>query len=382
MRDEMHRALRVAATVSVLLASGCSGDDSSTTIAPPANASEFLATYARLVCEKTLLCDTAYAAYTQAECETMVLADFQGGTLDARLQSGALAFDAGRAQACLELLAASPACAASDDYCFEDGAFVGTLGPGAACDSSHTWLCGPGTVCSVDPWANACGSCTAITLADLGEPCNETAECLQTAARLAYCDYDTVDMRDECFAWTNPTVVPVGARCDLGDVVCAVGAECDWSGDGLCHAQIALEAECDPDGDIGCIGGAPCLDDALSSLSGRCRAFAVARNVGDACGLVGTTFFECDRSTSLYCEASTNTCVASAPAGVGADCSNDGCAAGLYCDTSTAARTCAPLLGLGVACSENHQCSSGLCIGVDPTKVCGDASDISAACAP
>lgn len=385
MNRRISRAVvRIGMVIGLASAAACSGDATTAPdVTAPATVDEFLADYARLLCEKVRVCDSAYAVYSQAQCEQMVRADLASGTLDRRLDAGALAYDRQAATACLTLLAASPACAAegwSDDYCFEDGAIVGAVGVGGSCTSETTWICAPGTRCSVDVGTNACGTCDAIVLADLGEPCTTTSDCRQTASRLAYCDYDAVDARDECIAWANPTVVGVGATCDTGDVVCDVGADCAWNGDGLCHARIAIGAECDPNGDVQCVGGAPCIADGASSLGGICRELALATSVGADCGLVGTQWVECDRSANLGCDPKNDTCFDAGAIALGNPCSDGTCAAGLFCDYSAITPVCATQGQNGDPCNLSDGCVSGLCVGTTPNRVCSSAAGVSVAC--
>lgn len=385
MSARRRRSPSAAYLIAAVFVAACTGTDTRSTAGTPANVSEFITTFGRLFCEKVRACDTSLAVYSQAECEALVSADLNSGSLERALASGAIAFDANAATACLALLAASPECAAegwSNDYCLEETVFVGTLPAGSACDSNNTGLCRPGTVCSVDPFSDACGICNAVTLADIGQPCQVNADCSQTAQRLAYCDFDPIDGRDECIAWANPTVVAAGQPCDTGDVVCAVGAECAWNTDGLCHPQIPLDAECDPIGDVGCIGSAPCVDDATSSLGGRCRALVLARTVGAACDLVGNTFVECDRSADLDCDRSTHTCFTVVPSGVGDACSDAPCAVGTFCDGYAAVPVCAALRANGSACHGGWECDSGLCAGIGAARVCATPSGTAAACGP
>ncbi len=362
---------------------GCGGGDPSPTPPGPApqTIDEFLASYARGLCEKMRECGDAWAtAYTQAECEALVVADFSE---DPAVTSGALALDPEAAQGCLALMAASPACdasGASDDYCLEEGgALVGTAIAGSACDSDESWLCAPGTECSAAPFSGACGTCLAVPVVGAGEPCVSTANCLQTATVLTYCDFDPVDGRNECIPWTAGYVAAVGETCANGEAVCAAGAQCDYVAE-KCVAQIAIGAECVPYGDLGCVGDAPCVEDAASSLGGVCRAVVVARSVGAECGLVGTDFVECSLADGLVCDPATQLCASSLEAGLDESCLDLPCAAGLQCDY--ASDTCVALLADGQACAFGSDCLSGFCFGPDGSAICGDAASVQTACAP
>ncbi len=340
---------------------------------------EFIALYARGLCEKMRECEAWAAEYTQEECEGLVVADLSAAP---SITSGAVALDPAAAQACLGLLAAGPACAASpasDDYCFEEGgAFVGTSGVGSACDSNASFLCAPGTECSAEPFSGACGTCQAVPLVDPGEPCQSTANCRQTATTLAYCDFDPVDGRDECVAWNAGYTASLGESCEPIDAYCEPGTQCDWSGTGNCVAQIAIGEECDPNGELSCVREAPCVEDGASSLGGICRKLAVARSVGDECGLVGTDFVECSSAHGLTCDEVTSLCVAAVEAGIGESCVDIDCAAGLTCDYPT----CVAQLADGQPCDNRSDCLSGFCFGPDGSSVCGDAASVAQACAP
>ncbi len=374
--------LSLACSVFVF-ACGGGGDPSPTPPGPaPQTIDEFLASYARGLCEKMRECGDAWAtAYTQAECEALVV---EGLVADIDLVAGALALDADAAQGCLALMAASPACEAidaSDDYCFEEGgALVGTAAAGSACDSDQAWLCAPGTECSAEPFTGACGTCLEVPVVGPGEPCASTANCLQTATVLTYCQFDPVDARDECTPWTPGYVVAIGATCGTDDgASCGPGAQCDWVAE-KCVAQVAIGAECVPYGDLGCVGNAPCVEDAASSLGGVCRALVVARSVGDQCGLVGTDFVECSLADGLVCDSVTHLCASAPDAGLDESCSDRPCAAGLRCQRFT--ETCFVPLADGQLCDFWGDCLSGFCFGPDGSAICGDAASVQTACAP
>ena len=129
-----------------------------------------------------------------------------------------------------------------------------------------------------------------------------------------------------------------------------------------------------------CVRYAACVPDAPDATTGTCRAYALARAAGDACGLVGTEFVECSMAGGLACDEGTKKCVAMPTVGLDEPCTDAVCDAGLKCDPYY--DVCIEPLADGAPCERRTQCASGFCFGPEGSSVCGDAESVDEACAP
>ncbi len=341
----------------------------------------------KLVTDRFVECRAGEAARARFALEAASF--FRGDLAPERLAAGTVAFDAARAQQCIDALEAWPACSLDVDVvlgmCIRQVAH-GVQGQGAECAASFD--CDEGLVCSFPVDSSPCsGVCMPGAKAAPGEPCHDVSDCAPPTTRghMVTCDLGGGGFR-VCGDVAPRAALGVGAACkrvtddSTGPLVtgCGPGLVC-WSAsgpltdlqpDGVCATYL-------PDGEVcvpssGSNGGATlcreeisdCIAVDASGQSGHlCYPSTLDVGLGGSCdpdaGMVfGRGTRQCDRSLNLRCGTS-GLCEPAGTGVLGSDCASDSdCQGGAPCVYGT----CARFLANDADCDPDYKYSGDLCL--------------------
>lgn len=292
------------------------------------------------------------------------------------VQDGTVGYDANKARACVDSLAAS--CNVVFDLgVFGSGpcaeTFLGTVDTNGRC---HT-----DAECTGDRYCNlALEACpgTCVRKFQPGLECHSNVECSAGTGLLGECLADSGAATFHCVAVVLAPDAAEGAAC--GDqaventvvrTACAAGLFCP-NGGGTCRAPHAVGESCIVETDYACADGALCLG---APGSATCRATTVVDAVGEACDDIAddhASYRLCNPLHGLVC--SSGACSRSGSGAEGSHCTSGGllisCNAGLVCNSSTT--SCVAPVGLGETCYSDIECESGACdqAGTGATHTC------------
>lgn len=289
-----------------------------------------------------------------AECKTALKADFGGfDEMKDAIDKGRVAYDAAKAQVCLDKMAQTyknAICKSDAELDNEpaecEEAFKGAVAIDGKCLGSDE--CADNLYCNYDA-----GNCYGVCKADPCVVCGPNQLCDDSSGTAVCSDPLAID-----------------AECTYEDT-CVDGATCYYGDNetGKCLANGTLENGESCDEDDQCKGGL-CNDD--YECATETQTSTPVKSQGEACGALGPlckpglTCVDLDFTSGF----ATGTCGALIAKGGACDLSAQ-CVYGLYCegaDPGTTKGQCADPKANGSACEDNEECQSGECN--DETKKC------------